>query len=146
MLESLFPFILPIHIGIAIGLVVLVLYADKIGLSWMRGKVAVLEVGKVKALHRAISLGIVGSITTGALLFYPYKEYLITVPAFQVKMFFILVLIINGAFIGKVMFRATRQPFQNLSRKGKWALLLSGAVSFASWVIIIIAANLIGLS
>jgi len=146
MIENLFPFILPIHVGMAIGLVVLVVYADKLGISWMRGKTALLDEKKIKVLHRAVGVGLVGMIGTGAMLAYPYQSYLITLPAFQVKMFFVLVLIVNSFFIGKLMKIAIKHSFQSLSQKQKNTIYISGGVSTISWVIVIVAANLLGLS
>jgi hypothetical protein len=60
--------------------------------------------------------------------------YMLENPYFYTKIAFVITLFLNGLFIGKLMEKATTVPFAQLSKDEKNVLLISGAVSGASWV------------
>ena len=113
---------------------VLVLYTDSLALSWMRGKRDALPRAQIERTHRYMWLGISVMVTTGVLMFYPFREYLLYHPPFQFKMGFVITLIVNGLVIGKLMHVATERRFADLLPGEKMKLLLSGAISTLSWL------------
>lgn len=100
---------------------------------WLLGKQQVLNKKRVETLHIIVSIGLAGVLLTGGLLFISRASFLLTEPAFLVKMAFVLALIINGFFIGIVSETATHTPFKMLSKKQRAGLLLSGLVSGVGW-------------
>lgn len=80
-------------------------------------------------------------IITGAILFWPMREYLLQDFVFGIKMFFVAVLIVNGFFIGKLMNVAIEKPYSTLSNRERFPLMLSGAASTTGWLGAFIAAN-----
>lgn len=145
MLESLFPYILPVHVSVAVALVCLILYTDSYAFSWIRGKRDTLDITRLKRLHHLMWIGLLLMIATGSLMFYPYREYLLAHPPFLTKAGLILTLVVNGFFIGKLLHVAAERPFSSLSVREKTPLFLSGAVSTSAWIGVIIAATMLDL-
>ncbi len=141
---TLYSIILSTHIGTALLLIGLVLYADHMGFSWMRGKVSVLPLKKLLRIHHAIYAGLALMIATGLYMFLPLRSFLIYEPAFIIKMSFIGVLIINSLYIGKLTRIASTAPFALLSTGQKRKLLLSGGISAICWISIIVTATQLG--
>lgn len=133
------------HLATLFLTVVVILIADHEGLSWMRGKKEVLEVRKISKLHRFMWIGLSLMIVTGFVMFWPLREYLLYHLPFQVKMGFVTVLFINGLFIGRYSHVATQKRFNELSKKEKFPLFISGMVSFLGWVGAIVAAILMNI-
>lgn len=79
-------------------------------------------------------------ITTGLTLFWPMKEYLLTLPQFYIKMAFVATLICNGFVVGRLQKKASTRTFSSLSPRERTPLFISGAVSTLSWIGAIIAA------
>lgn len=123
-----------VHVGILFATVGVILFADKEAISWVLGKKEVLKENRIKTLHTLMWFGLLGMVTTGVFLFWPLKPYLLTQPVFFIKMFFVLVLVINGFFIGKLMGIATQRRYKDLGRKEKIPLFISGAISTVAWV------------
>lgn len=73
-------------------------------------------------------------IVTGILLTVPGLNFYLADPMFQLKMCFVLALIINGFAIGRLMHVAADLPYKALERKQKITLLISGFVSATGWI------------
>jgi hypothetical protein len=125
---------LPLHLLTLAFIAWNVFRADHLGLSWMRGKVMVLDKVKVEKYHKNIWIGLGLMIFTGLFLFWPLSEYLLTRPQFYVKMWFVGVLIINGIAIGRLNKVAQVKAFSALTSKEKLPLLISGAISTLGWL------------
>lgn len=110
-----------------------VLYADKVGFAWLRGKVTTISPRTLQVLHDVMSLSLATLILSGLYLFWPMREYLLTQPFFLAKLAFVIALVINSLVIDKLMNVAVKLPFAEVSGTGKVVLFLSGAVSFACW-------------
>lgn len=125
--------LLQIHLTAVFTTLVIVIAADLHGLLFVSGKMKTLPLKRMKALHRATWIGIFFIILAGLSMFSSYSEYLLSLPAFRVKLVFIGALLLNAFFIGKHLIIAGQQPFASLSRKERFLLLASGAVSTVSW-------------
>ena len=134
-----------VHLTVLALTVVIILIADKQGLSWMRGKKEMINPKILHTLHVLMWVGLGLMITTGAIMASEYWEFLITDPAFRIKMVFVGALIINGLFIGGLSQVATTTPFRDLSMARKLPLFISGMVSFVGWIGAFIAANLMNI-
>ena len=111
----------------------------------MRGKIETIPKEKSRRVHTLVYWGLAGMLATGALLFYPFQEYLLSLPAFWSKMTFLCILLINSIFVGKCMDIAAEHTFQSLTKKQKVLLVGSGVVSLISWLGILISARFLGL-
>lgn len=126
-----------------IGLVIL---ADFIGLLWVIGKIKKLPQKYMMLFHKLIWIGLGVSILSGAFLFWDVREYLLTVPAFYTKMFFVVALVINSFLISKHLRAALRvESFKSLSTKERKTFFISGAISTISWVMVLVTAQFLGL-
>jgi hypothetical protein len=126
--------ILGAHIVILFAVVGTILVADYIAMQWFRGTIPTIGSTTVKRLHDAMWVGLGLMILTGALLFWPSRTFLLARPAFWIKMGFVLALVVNGLFIGKLMHIATVRNFASLTRNEKLLMMASGAVSLTAWV------------
>ena len=133
-MEYLKDFVFLIHLASLAVAAVGVLIADKVGFSWIRGKVKTLHHRTLHLLHETLSYALTLLILSGLYLFWPMREYLLGQPFFLLKMGFVALLVINSIAIDKLMVVATKVPFANVSGKGKVVLFISGAFSFACWV------------
>jgi hypothetical protein len=133
MLESLHPYLLPIHVTTVFGLVGLVLLADVVGFRWIRGIEATLDPKKLSRLHTSVWCGLAVMVVSGFFMFWPYREYLLFEMTFRIKMLFVLTLIVNGFFIGRLMHVAITLPFADLPADDKKKLFISGGISTLSW-------------
>jgi hypothetical protein len=123
-----------IHITILAVTAVAILYADHLGYQYFTGRRTVLDGTVTSRLHLTVLLGLMLMITTGVLLTIPYYEYWLTQPLFYVKLGFVLTLIMNSWAIGKLHPLTTVTPFKELPKNVQKTFLVSGALSFASWV------------
>lgn len=137
--------VLGIHVGSFLVNLGMVIVADGYGARWVLGQVETLHAPFMRWLHRLISVGLGVSIISGALLFSTVSDYLLTVPAFYTKLAFVAALVINAWFIGRHMEVATRTPFRSLARSERIPLYVSGVVSTASWIGVVVAAQFLGL-
>ncbi len=139
-----FP-ILYVHLG-TLGLVaLLVLYADHQAFSWVMGHKEKLDGKAISMVHYLTLAALTVMIISGAAMAFPLKEYLLTVPAFFIKMGFVLALVINSFFIGKLLHTAVNHSYKSLAFSEKLPLFISGAVSGISWLGAVIAAFNLGL-
>jgi nitrate reductase gamma subunit len=140
---DLFVFSIPlvyVHVGTLFLLIPVILFADHEGFSWMRGNKETLNEKTLKILHRLVWTGLIVMITTGAIMFWPLRDYLLHNFAFYAKMVFVAVLIINSLFVGKLMLIATERSFESLSIEEKRPILISGVASSIGWIGAIISA------
>lgn len=130
----LHAFIVLIHLSF-LGLAALGIYAaDHQALDWMRGKRKILRHHVLTRTHQLVTIGLSGLVLTGLYLFWPVREYLFAQPLFWLKMAFVMALLINSFFIERLMPLAGRYEFSRLHNGQKLGLLLSGAISSASWL------------
>lgn len=138
--------ILFFHIGAMFLNIGLVILADSVGLLWVIGKLKQLPKKWLLLAHRLIWLGLSVSILSGVLLFWESREYLLAVPAFYTKIFFVVALVINSFLISKHLHVALQaESFKMLPSKERKALFVSGVISTVSWVSVLISAQLLGL-
>ncbi|MBX2866690.1 hypothetical protein KTR10_01910 [Candidatus Kaiserbacteria bacterium] len=137
--------LLPIHLTTLALLFLVVLYTDHLGFSWLRGKQETLPKRKMNILHQVVWAGLIIIIISGAFMAFPLRDYLFYTPAFYFKMFFVLALVINAFFIGRILHVASERPYASLTRVEKTPLFVSGVVSTASWTGAVISALLMGL-
>jgi hypothetical protein len=145
MIEEYFAVFYKVHLVAVFVAVALVLWADTIGMSWFRGQVKVLDLSKVSRIDRLVWVALSILIISGFLMFFPYREYLLQEAVFQIKLFFVATLLINGLFIRKLMRIATETPFASLNAKEKMKFLVSGGVSLIAWIVVIAAGTQIHL-
>jgi hypothetical protein len=126
--------LLQIHLTAVFATLSLVVVADTHGLLWVLGKMSILPKRRMELLHRAIWIGLFCIVGAGVTMFSSYPEYLLTLPAFQLKMFFVAGLLLNAIFIGKHLNSAATRTFASLTGKERLILLLSGAVSTLGWI------------
>ena len=136
-------YLLPIHIGAFVITIIAVIIADLQALLWVIGKLSTLKRRPINVLHHMVSVGLFVSVSTGVFLFWPLREYLVTVETFWIKMVFVAVLIINSFVIARHMHVPTTQTFASLSAAQRRPLLMSGAVSAISWITVFVAALLL---
>jgi len=140
-----YEFILFIHIAAFISNISMVVLADALGLWWMLGKLSRLPEKIMIRLHHLIWLGLAASIISGAYLFWPAREYLLTVHSFYIKVALIVVLLINSFFISKHLQLALSTTFAELSAPERTKFLFSGFVSLSAWIGVVVAATQLGL-
>lgn len=123
-----------VHLTLVLATAVLVIYSDKVGFSWVRGKVATLSKRKLEILHLAVGIGLTGILLTGGLMFLDRAEYLLSQPVFLAKMVFVASLVVNALFIGSLAKVASERSFASLTGKERIPLYISGGVSVLGWV------------
>ena len=134
-----------VHVSAFLFNITLVIIADLLGLLWVLGYKRTLNRRTMQRLHYLISAGLAVSIISGALLFSTADEYLLTVPAFYTKVGFVLALVVNSFFIGRHLKVATERSFRSLLGSEKLPIFISAAVSVASWIGVVVAAQFLGL-
>lgn len=123
-----------VHLAILAITAIAILWANHEGLWYMLGKKQTLDATRMDRLHKAVFAGFWGMVITGAIMVWPGFSYYSADPAFQLKMVFVLMVLLNGFFIGTVMHTATHTPFAQLTSTQKTKLLLSGAASATGWI------------
>jgi hypothetical protein len=128
-------YLLPLHLTILGFTAVGILLADHQGFLWLSGKKPVLDKKYITKLHYWVALGLCGMIVTGFSMFWPLRDYLLNYSLpFLFKMFFVALLIANSFVIGAGFKVSSTRTYASLSTKEKLPLLLSGAISGASWI------------
>ncbi len=107
--------------------------ADKEAFAWVRGLKSHLDQKTMRGYHALIWIGLISLIVTGIFLVYPYKVYLLSDLLFDIKLFFVLILVINALLIGRLMDVSFQLPFRALSSHDKTSLVVSGAISVFCW-------------
>jgi hypothetical protein len=125
--------VLGVHIITLFVVASIILIADYNAFQWFRGSVPALNRASVIRQHRYIWIGLCAMLITGATLFWFSRDVLLNRPAFFVKMAFVLILLVNGALIGRLMQIATVRSFASLTRNEKMLVIASGALSTIGW-------------
>jgi hypothetical protein len=136
-------FFLFAHIMFLICALVGILYADTLALSWIRGISETLDAKDIRRAHRIVGWALAGLIATGLYLFWPLRSFLLLQTPFYLKMFFVLVLIVNSMAIGTLMHVTTRKSFRSLTKKERTPLMVSGAASLLCWIGAAVAAYML---
>lgn len=123
-----------LHGSIFLFVAAAIIYVDHQGYLYFRGKKELLSKQFITWSHRLIWIGLLLMVSTGAILASSAIEYYIQQLEFQLKMAFVLVLVINAFAIGSLSKLAATVPFAQLSRRQQHTLMLSGALSFMGWV------------
>lgn len=134
MLDNLLHFVGELHVPVLLATIVIILYSDYQAQLYFRGKKDVLSPTFTFWSHRLIWVGLLGMILTGVVLIAPAWQLYVSDPIFYIKMWFVLVLVINAVVIGKLMLVANKHPFEELAQSLKKTLLISGFLSGFSWV------------
>ena len=136
---------LQVHITTVFALITTVIVTDIAALLWVAGKKETLSFGVLRTLHMLVWVGLVLMMLSGGTMFLSYREYLLSVPAFYIKMGFVSALVVNAFVIGKHLHIASERSFASLSRVERRPLLISGIVSTVSWIGVVSAALMLGL-
>lgn len=131
---SFSDFILPLHITSLVFSVINIFLAEHQAFNWFFGKTSTLNKKTLLKYHHLVLLGLSLMIITGATLFWPMREYLLSNFVFGIKMFFVAVLIVNSFFIGRLMNVAVENSYASLSSRERLPLILSGVVSTLGWL------------
>ena len=124
-----------IHLIVLIVTLVGVVRADHEGFAWIRGTKPTLDSQKLRMYHYWVGAGLLGMITTGAILLWPMRDYLLTSsPLFIIKMMFVAFLVVNAFAISELLKIATIRTFASLTLKEKAPLFISGAISTGCWL------------
>lgn len=123
-----------VHILILIATACMIVYADHMGWTYMRGTAQTLSAKKVEFLHWGVWVGLMGMVSSGFFLAYDRFPYLISNPAFVIKLVFVGVLIVNAIFIGSLSRLAITVPYSSLTARQKMILTLSAGASTISWL------------
>lgn len=132
------------HISTISVLAPLIIMFDLMALGWVVGKPERIPRVIVTIAHFTVWYGLALMIGSGLIMFSVYHAYLLTLKVFYLKMFFVAALIVNGFIIGRHYLIAAEHTFASLSKSMRLPLFISGAVSVASWVGVIICALMLG--
>jgi len=142
---TLYSFALTVHLTTLFTLIPIILYTDHLGARWILKGDITLPARKLKLLHRTVLVGLTLMIGSGLTLFSTVSGYLLTVPVFYIKMFFVATLVINSFFIGSLMHIAVEKTFSEVEKRERLLLALSGGASTLSWIGVVLAALQLGL-
>lgn len=131
---SLSDIVFPLHISSLIFSVVGILLADHKAFRWFSGKELTLDRTILLKYHHHVLAGLSLMVITGATLFWPMREYLLTSNVFYLKMFFVSVLVVNSFFIGRLMNLAVVKTYGELSLGERFPLVISGVASTFGWL------------
>lgn len=109
-----------------------IVHADKIGLAWMQGKLETVDKKTITKYHHGTWLGIILMIISGSLIVSTVKDKILH-PQFEIKMAFVLIIIINSIAIGLLLKTPIEKSFASLTKREKLPLYTSAALSFISW-------------
>jgi len=130
----MYEIVFGVHLTSLAIAIVGILFADKSGFAWIRGKTATLDQKQLHLIHNTVSLGLVGLIASGVYLLWPQRSDLLVNPLFLLKMFFVATLIINSFAINFLTYTATQMPYADVPAARKRLFLISGAVSTIGWL------------
>ena len=134
---------LALHVTCVTITLVLVFFADEQAISYLWGRKETLSPCVVTFLHYAVAAGLGGLILTGGFLYAQDPGFYWSEPAFIAKMIAVTALIINGAFLERFSFDATRRSFTALAKREQWLFYVSGAVSALGWLTALICGLLL---
>lgn len=123
-----------VHILVLLFVAYTLFLSEKEAILWLRGKKETLDKEMLRKYHRRMWVGLLLMMVTGFILFWSDRDILPSIPAFQLKMFFVFCLLINAFALGKLMPIAAIRSYKSLSVKEKTPLMISGGISFACWL------------
>lgn len=127
--------IVSIHIAILLITAFFIIKSDHYGFKWLRGTVTTLDALIITRWHDYITLGLIGILISGFLLFYPRREFIFSGDdLFLFKMVFVFALVINSFFIHTLLKIATSKKFVDTNTCERMSMFISGTVSTMSWV------------
>lgn len=122
------------HLLVLLFVACTIFLSEREALAWIFGKKEILEKEKLRKYHHRMWLGLFLMVATGAILFWHDRDILPSIPAFRLKMFFVVCLLVNGFALGKLMPIAAACPYKSLTKKEKAPLMISGGISLACWL------------
>lgn len=122
------------HILVLCYTVVYIAFSDREAFAWLTGKKETLDGATILKYHHRVLVGLCLMIATGLYMFWPMRTFLLGSTAFQFKMLFVAVLLINSFIIGSLIKVATTRSYRSLSAQEKVPLFISGTVSTISWL------------
>lgn len=137
--------VLNTHVLAMIATLILVVISDVMALRWWYGWQETLSYQTMRNLHYAVASGLSISIVTGALMASSAFSYLLTQPAFVLKMVLVLLLAINALVIHGHLILATERSYSSLKPSERRKLLLSGGASTLGWMGVLIASQFFAL-
>jgi uncharacterized membrane protein len=138
MFETLLSALGSLHVPILLATILGIIYSDHQAWLYFRGTKKTLSPKFTTWSHRIVGAGLAGMIVSGVALVTPAWQFYLSDPVFYIKMWFVLVLIINAVAIGKLVAIAHTEPFFGLKTEQKTTLLVSGFLSGVSWVAAIV--------
>lgn len=136
--------ILYIHLGTLALVIPLIIISDYQALLWKMGKKETLNPKIIKTVHNLTGIALATMVLSGIAMSLRIFPYLLGEPAFIIKMVFVLALIVNSFFIGKLMHITFERSYVSLSMKEKTPLFIAGAVSGISWLGAFVSALFMG--
>lgn len=122
-----------LHVPILLTTMAVILYSDHQALLYFTGRKQILTAKFSVWSHRLVWLGLVAMIFSGVSLVAPSWQFYMSDPVFYIKIWFVLVLVINAVAIGKLLPLAQVRPFRELTPLQRTTLLVSGFLSGLSW-------------
>lgn len=123
-----------LHVTVLVFTALVIMYSDHQAFLYLRGKKETLSANFTKWSHRLVWVGLLLMICTGAAMVVPDWEYYLSNPVFLIKMSFVLVLLINAFFIGRLSRVATETPFVFVPSEKRTMILISGFLSGIGWI------------
>jgi hypothetical protein len=123
-----------LHVPVLLATIVVILYSDYQAWLYFSGKKKTLSPKFTFWSHRLIWVGLGGMILSGMALIAPAWQFYASDPVFYIKMWFVLVLVINAVVIGRLMLVVNTHSCKELAPALKKTLLISGFLSGVSWV------------
>lgn len=133
----------PVHLLFLFGALPAIVYADILGIAWIRSRTQVLDGPTLQRLHYWIYFCLLGIIITGVIML-SERAALLGNPVFITKMVFVLALVMNSLVISWHMGVASSKSYAVLAQGERRILHASAAVSIIGWVGAIACGLLLG--
>lgn len=134
MLDSFLRLTGELHVPVLLLTLAVIIYSDHQGWLYFTGRKKILTKQFTIWSHRLVWLGLGGMIVSGISLVAPLWQFYASEPAFYIKMWFVIVLVINGYAIGSLMSVAHTRPYTDLIKAEQTKLLVSGFLSAVCWL------------
>jgi hypothetical protein len=134
-----------VHLTTIFTLIPVIIGNDLAALLWVRGTIPRLSLRLLTWVHWIVWGGLILMIGSGLTMFLSYQDYLLSLPAFYVKMGFVAALVVNAFVIGKHHPTASERTYASLSPRERRPLFVSAGVSTAAWVGAYTAAQFLGM-
>ena len=123
-----------IHLFTLVFVALVIVYSDVQAFLYVLGKKPMLSKERVHLEHKAVWVGLSIMIITGAVLLVDEGFFLLSDPAFLLKMVFVGALVLNARAVGSLIPLASEKTFAELPQAIRTKMLLSGAVSTSAWM------------